>query len=91
MIVGSMLFLAACGSYKGTVVGKTDSSFMLEAASANSEAEPLVHEIHLIDQTTFDRDISAFEELEIGDQVRVVPADLSEDFPYILALEVITE
>ncbi len=91
MIVGSVLFLSACGNYQGTVAEKREASFMLEVTSDDAEAESLVHEIHLTDQTIFSGAISAFEELAEGDQVLVVPADLTEDLPYIFASEIIVE
>ncbi|MDN7242548.1 hypothetical protein QWY14_12100 [Planococcus sp. N028] len=91
LIVGSLLLLTACGNYEGTVTEKTDSSFMLEVTSGNSEAESSVQEMHLTDHTIFSGAISTFEELEVGDQVVVVPAKLSEDFPYILVSEAIVE
>lgn len=84
-----LFLLAACGNYEGTVVEIKDSSFMLELPSGNSEA--VVEEMQLIDLITFGGDINSFEELEVGDQVIVVPADTPSDFPYFLPMEVIVE
>lgn len=89
VLVLLMLFLTACGNIDGIVTEKKEAGFVVEVPSSGSEAE--TQEIHLIDITTFSGEISSFEELEIGQQVRVVPADLSEDFPYILASEVIVK
>ncbi|TWT00571.1 hypothetical protein [Planomicrobium sp. CPCC 101079] len=92
LLIGSMLFLAACGNYEGTVIEKTDSSFILEVTTDNSKAGSPVHEkIYLIDPTIFSGAARSFEELKEGDRVTVVPAELSEDFPYILASEVNVE
>ncbi|PSL40050.1 hypothetical protein B0H99_10663 [Planomicrobium soli] len=77
LLAVSMLFLTACGNYKGTVIEKTDTSFILEVTSDNSETETPVHEeIHLIDPTKFRGSASSFEELKEGDRVTVVPAKL---------------
>lgn len=84
------VFLSACGSYEGTVTEKTDSSFIMEVSSNDSEDETLI-ELHLTDGTVFKGSIRSFDELEEGDQVRVVPFDLPKDFSYILPSEVIVE
>ena len=91
LIAGSMLVLAACGSYEGVVTEKTDSSFIVNVSPGNSEAESTEHEMHLTDHTIFSGKVSSFEELEEGDHVLVVPFDTPSDFPYNLASEVIVE
>lgn len=85
-----MIFLSACGSYEGTVTEKTDSSFIMEVSSNDPEDVMLI-EMNLTDDTVFKGAISTFDELEVGDQVRVVPFDLPKDFSYILPSEVIVE
>ncbi|MBB5178760.1 hypothetical protein HNQ44_000182 [Planomicrobium koreense] len=84
-----ILFLAGCGTIDGTVNEKKEASFIVEISSNGSEPE--TEEVFLIDITTFSGAISSFEELEVGHQVQVVPAELSEDFPYILASDVIVK
>ena len=86
VLVILMLFLAGCGNIDGTVIEKKEASFIVETSSSGSESE--TQEIFLIDITDFSGAVSSFDELEVGQQVRVVPADLSSDFPYILASEV---
>lgn len=89
VLVILMLFLTACGNIEGIVTEKKEAGFIVETSPTGSESE--TQEIHLIDLTTFSGAVSSFEELEVGHRVRVVPADLSSDFPYILASEVIVE
>ncbi|WKA49428.1 hypothetical protein QWY22_10980 [Planococcus liqunii] len=89
VLIFLLFLLAACGNYEGTVVEKKDSSFMLELSSGNSEV--VVEEMQLIDLMTFSGDVSSFEELEVGDQVIVVPVDTPSDFSYTLPMEVIVE
>lgn len=81
------LGLAACGNYEGIVAEKGDTSFTVTIDEEKSEKE----EVHLTDITEFSGKISSYEELEEGDQVKVVPVDTTTEFPYILALEVIVE
>lgn len=89
VLVILMLFLTACGNIDGIVTEKKEASFIVETSSNHSEPE--IQEIHLVDITTFSGAVGSFEELEEGQRVRVVPANLSEDFPYILAEKVIVE
>lgn len=89
MVVIFTAFLTACGSYEGTVTEKKDASFIMEVSSGDPEEATL--EMHLTDGTIFKGSISSFDELEEGDQVRVVPFDLPKDFSYILPSEVIVE
>jgi ABC-type metal ion transport system substrate-binding protein len=81
------LGLAACGNYEGVVAEKEDTSFIVTISEKESEEA----EIHLTDITEFSGKISSYEELEEGDQVKVVPVDTTTEFPYILALKVIVE
>lgn len=92
LVISVTLFLTACGNYKGTVTEKTDSSFKIEiGANDDTKEEPIVHEIHLTDETIFSGTVTLFEELEVGDPVLVVPFDTPSEFSYILASEVISE
>ncbi len=88
LLIGSMLFLTACGNIEGVVIDKTDSSFTVQVSTNNTEVN---NEIYLTDLTTFSGTITSFEELEIGNDVIVVPFDMPEDFSYLLASEVIAE
>lgn len=90
MLVILMMFLSACGTYKGTVTEKKEASFILEVPANNPE-ETTSHEMHLNDGTRFSGSITSFEELEEGDQVRVIPFDVPEDFSGILPAEVIVD
>lgn len=83
-------FLSACGSYEGTVIEKKEASFIMELSSTDSD-EMASLEMHLTDGTLFKGSVNSFEELEEGDQVRVIPFDVPEDFPAILPSEVIVE
>ena len=89
VLVFIVLFLTGCGNIDGIVTKKKEASFIIETSSNGSESEN--EEIFLVDITTFSGAVSSFEELEVGHQVRVVPADLSEDFPYILESKVHVE
>lgn len=84
-----ILFLSGCGTIDGTVNEKKEASFIVETSLNGSESE--TEEVFLIDITTFSGAVSSFDELEVGHQVQVVPAELSEDFPYILASDVIVK
>lgn len=89
LIMVLLLFLTGCGNIEGVVLEKKEVGFIVETSSNGTEPE--TEEIFLIELTTFNGAVRSFEELEVGHQVRVVPADLSEDFPYILAAEVHVE
>lgn len=86
-----LLVLAGCENYEGEVTEKTEVSFSVEVRSDDPEEEPVVHEMHMTDGTRFKGAISSFEELEVGDQVRVIPFDVPDDFSGILPSEVIVE
>lgn len=90
ILVILMIFLTACGSYEGTVTEKKESSFIMELPS-DDPAKKTTLEMHLTDGTIFKGSISTFDELEEGDQVRVIPFDVPEDFSAILPSEVIVE
>lgn len=89
VFVISMLFLAGCGQIEGIVVEKKEASFLVETSSGDSESSE--QEVFLTDHTIFGGEISSYEELEEGDNIRVVPFDTPRDFPYFLASEVISE
>ncbi|WP_394119894.1 hypothetical protein [Planococcus donghaensis] len=91
MLVILLLVLSACGNYNGKVIEKKDVSFIIEEPSDDPEEEPVVHEMHMNDGTVFKGSISSFEELEVGDQVRVIPFDVPDNFSGILPSEVIVE
>lgn len=91
ILVILLLVLSGCGNYEGEVTEKKDVSFIIEVPSDDPEEEPVFHEMHLNDGTVFKGGISSFEELEIGDQVRVIPFDVPDDFSGILPSEVIVE
>ncbi|ANU28203.1 hypothetical protein [Planococcus versutus] len=88
LLIGAMLFLTACGNIEGVIIGKTDSSFTVGASADNAEVH---NEIYLTDLTTLSGTITSFEELEVGDDVIVVPFDMPESFSYLLASEVTVE
>ncbi|MBF6634422.1 hypothetical protein QL992_14150 [Microbacterium sp. APC 3898] len=47
--------------------------------------------MHLNDGAVFKGAISSYKELEVGDQVRVIPFDVPKDFSGILPSDVIVE
>ena len=90
MLVILLLILSACGNYEGTVTEKKETSFIIEVPS-NGAGETAAYEMHLNDGTVFKGAISTYEELKVGDQVRVIPFDVPKDFSGILPADVIVE
>ena len=91
LLVGPLLLLSACGTFEGTVVEKTEASFLLELPSEGKEAESDVVEIFLNDDTRFSGTISSFEELEQGHYVKVGTFHTPSEFDYDIASDVFAE
>lgn len=89
VIMASML-LTGCGSLQGTVSEMTEASFILEVESDDSRQDPF-QEIFMTDHTEFIGAVSSFEELKVGDHVKVAPFDTTPDIPYFLASRVTVE
>lgn len=90
MLVIFLLVLSACGNYEGIVTEKKETSFIVEVPS-NDAGGKTAYEMHMNDGTVFKGAINSYEELEVGDQVRVIPFDVPKDFSGILPAEVIVE
>lgn len=88
LLAFSLLILSACGTFEGTVVEKTDASFLLELPSEGEEAESDVVEIFLNDDTKFSGTIRSFEELQQGQYVQVGTFDTPSEFDYPIASDV---
>lgn len=85
-----LLVLSACGNYEGTVAEKKETSFIVEVPS-NDAGGTTAYEMHLNDGTVFKGAIGSYEELKVGDQVRVIPFDVPKDFSGILPADVIVK
>lgn len=91
LLAVSMLGLTACGTFEGTVVEKTEASFLLELPNEGPEAESDVVEIFLNDDTRFSGAISSFDELKEGQYVQVGTFDTPAEFDYDIASDVFAE